>query len=109
MFGRTDQIQIFPFDFIHHIFHFGKAHNTRNDVAVDHKRGDHVGKALIDHKIARVGQHRRVQTGNIAREIIEALSRRSSCGVNVHAVELFQNIQMIRHFKIGHFRFAETL
>ena len=50
-----------------------------------------------------------MQTGNIPRKVIEPLSRRTASGIHVDTVQIFQNIQMVRDFKIRFFGFAKTL
>ena len=107
MFGSADKIQVLAFDLVHHIVHFVEAHHARNHVAVNHIRRNHVRETLIYHEIAGIGKHGGMQTGNIARKIIKALPGSAARGIHVDAVQSFQNIQMIRHFEIGHDGLAE--
>ena len=51
-------------------------HDPLHDVAVDHEGRDDVGKALVDHEIPRVGEHRLVQAGDIACSRSSTPSRR---------------------------------
>ena len=89
VFRSADQVQIFPFDFVHHVIHFVETHHARNHVAVNHIRRNHVRETFIYHKIARVGKHRRMKPRNIARQIIKSLPRSAPCGIHVDSVQLF--------------------
>ena len=108
MFGRADKVQVFPFDFIHHVFHFVEAHYARNDVAMNHVRGNHVSEAFVNHKITRIRKHRGMQACNIARQIVESLPRSTARGIYVDTIQLFQNIQMVGNFKVGNRRLAKA-
>ena len=106
MLARADKIKILAFDFIHHGVHFGKAHNARYNIASYHKRRNAVSKASVNHKIPCVRDNGRMNSGNIAHEIIESVARNTSCGVKVNAVETLHNIGVVRNFKIGNNRLA---
>ena len=109
MLGRTDEVEILALYFIHHVFHLVEAHDARHDIAVNHVRRNDIGKALVDHEIARVGEYGRMEPRDIPRQVIEPLSRGAAGGIDVDAVELFQNVEMIRDLEIGHLRLAEPL
>ena len=108
VFGRTDEIEVLSLYLIHHVFHFVEAHDARNDVAVNHKGRNDVSEALIDHKIARIGQNGGMQPCDVARQIIESLSRSAAGGIDVDAVQFFENVEVIGNFKIGNDRFPEA-
>ena len=55
--GGADQIEILPFNFIHHGFHICLAHDTFYNISMNHKRRNAIRKALVDHKIAGIGQN----------------------------------------------------
>ena len=76
---------------------------------MNHVGRDDVCEALVYHEIARVRKDGGMQTRNVARQIVKALPGRSARGIDVDAVQLFQNIEMIGNFKVGDLRFAEAL
>ena len=80
-----------------------------DDVAVDHEGRDAVDKALVDHEVARVGQHGGVQPRDIAHEIIEAVAGDAAGGVHVHAVEALHDLSVIGDLIGGNHRLAEAL
>ena len=51
-----DRVQVLALDLVHHGIHFGEGHNALHHIAVHHERGDDIGEALVDHKIAGVSQ-----------------------------------------------------
>ena len=101
MLAGTDEIEVLALDLVHHCVHFLEAHNTGNDVTADHIGGDAVGEALIDHKIAGIGQNGAVQAGDVTHQVIEAFTRNAACGLLVDAVELGHNIGVVGDLKIG--------
>ncbi len=109
MLGGADQIQILALDLIHHRVHVGLAHDALDDVAVDHERRDAVDKALVDHEIARIGQHGRVQPRDVAHQIIKAVAGDAAGGVHVDAAEALHDLRVIGDRKIGHDGLAEAL
>ena len=86
MFTRADKIKVFAFDLIHHRFHFRKAHNARYNVGTDHVGRNAVGEAAVDHEISCICQNCRVQTCDIAHQIIETVAGDIARGVEVDAV-----------------------
>ena len=107
MFARTDEIEVFPFDLIHHVFHLREAHDPVNNAPADHKRRDIIGKAPVDHKITRVGKNRGMQQSDWPAEIIKPVAAGFTGTVKVNAVYLFHDIHMVRNFKIRNDRFTE--
>ena len=73
--ARADQVEILALDFIHHRVHLGEAHHAGHDIGVNHVGRNHIGEAAIDHKVARVAQHRRVQSRNVAKQVVKAVAR----------------------------------
>ena len=55
MLAGADEVEILALDFVHHIFHFRKAHDPVYHIPANHKRRNIVGKATVYHKIARIG------------------------------------------------------
>jgi hypothetical protein len=106
---RSDQVQILPFYFIHHVFHLGEAHNAVDDIAADHKGRNIVCEAPVDHEVTRVGKNGRMQACYVSAEIVETVAARFPRTFDVDAMQLFHNVNMIRYLKIGNGRFAETL
>ena len=100
MFAGSDQIQIFPFDLIHHGVHFGKAHNTRYYVTSNHERRNTVGESSVNHEISRIRDHRRMQSGDISHQIVESVSCNFSCTFQIDPIESFHDLRMIRNLKI---------
>ena len=109
MFGSADEIEVFPFDLIHHSFHIRLAHDAFHHFSVDHKRRNAVGKAFIDHEIPGISQNGRVQTGHIAHQIVKSVAGNAPCGIHIHSIELFHDLGVIGNLKIGHFRLSEAL
>ena len=107
--GRANQVQILSLDFVHHSVHFREGHNTLDHIAVHHERRDDIGKALVDHEIAGVGQHSLMQAGNVAQQVIEAVAGDAAGGVEVDAVEALHNVNMVRDGIVRHDRLAEAL
>ena len=107
--GCADEIEILPFDLVHHGFHIRLAHNALDHLAVDHKRRNAVSEALIDHKISRIGQHGGVQAGDVAHQIVKSVAGDSASGIHIYPIELFHDLSMVRNLKIRHFRLAEAL
>ena len=105
----TDKIQVFAFDFIHHCVHLRKAHDSRDDIGANHKRRHAIGKALFNHKIARISKNCTVQSCNVAHEIVKSLSSDSAGGFFVNSVKKSHYISVIRNFKICLCLFAELL
>ena len=52
----TDKVEVLALDLIHHGVHFREAHNAGHDVAADHEGRYAVGKAAVDHEIARIAR-----------------------------------------------------
>ena len=109
MLGRTNQIEVFTLDLVHHVLHLGEAHHARHHVTVDHVRRDAVGEAAVDHEITAIGQNRGVQASNIAHEVIEAVAGGPAGAVKVDAVQALHDIHMIRNLEIRHDGLAEAL
>ena len=109
MFTGSDQIEIFPFYFIHHGIHFRETHHTGHYIASDHKRRHTVGKSPVDHKIPGIGDHRGVQSGDIAHQIVETISGNPSGTVQIDPIETFHDLCVIRNLKIRHHRFPIAL
>ena len=74
MLACADKVQVLALDLIHHCVHIRLAHNALNNIAVDHERGNAVGKALSYHKVAGICQNRGVKSCNIAHEVVEAVA-----------------------------------
>ena len=108
VFAGADQIQIFTLDLVHHVFHFRKAHHAVDHRAADHERRHIIGKAAVDHEIARVGQNRGMQARDIALQIIEAVAAGSARRVQIDTVQLFHDVHMIGHLEIRHDRLAKA-
>ena len=109
MLTGSDQIQILPFNLIHHGIHFRKAHNSCHHIAADHKWGHTVGKASANHKIPCIRNNCRMKSCNISHQIIEAISGNLSGAVKVKPLEPFHNFRMIRNLKIRRHRFSILL
>ena len=58
MLACADQIEVLPFNLVHHVFHLGKAHHTVDNIAADHKRRYIISESAVNHKVARIGQNR---------------------------------------------------
>lgn len=54
MLRRTYKVEVLALDFIHHIFHFGEAHNAVNNISSYHKRRNIICEASVYHKVARI-------------------------------------------------------
>ena len=109
MFRSTDEVEVLALDLVHHGVHLGEGHHALDHVAVHHERRDHIGKALVDHEIPGVGQHRFVQAGDVAQQIVEAVARHAACGVQVDAVEALHDLHMVGDGEVRGLGLAETL
>ena len=109
MLTGTDQVQILPFDLVHHALHLRKAHNTGNYVAADHVGGNEICKATIDHEVPGIGQNGGMEPGDVTAEIVKAVSAGFPGTVDVDAVELFHDIHMIGDFKLRYKGIPEAL
>ena len=109
MLRSTDEVKILSLYLVHHGIHIVLAHNTLDDISVDHKGRDAVGKAAVYHKIARIGKNRGMQTRHITHEIVKSVSGHTTCGVHINAAESFHDLSVIRNVKIGYARLSETL
>ena len=105
----ADQVQVLTLDLVHHGIHFGEGHNALHHIAVHHERGDDIGEALVDHKIAGVSQNSFVQAGNVAQQIVEAVAGNAACSIQVNAVKAFHDVNMVRDGIIRHNRIAKAL
>ncbi len=76
---------------------------------MDHERRDAEGKALVDHKVTRVGEHALVQPRDVAEQVVEARAGHAACGVHVHAVKALHDLGVVGNFKIRRLRLAEAL
>ena len=74
-----------------------------------HERGNDIGEALVDHKIAGVSQNSFVQAGNVAQQIVEAVAGNAACSIQVNAVKAFHDVNMVRDGIIRHNRIAKAL
>ena len=107
--ARADQIEILALDLVHHGVHIRLAHDALDDVAVDHERRDAVGKALVDHEIARIGQHGLVQPRDIAHEIVKTVAGDAARGVEIDAVKALHDLRVVRDREIRHDGVAKAL
>ena len=106
MFACSDKIKVFALNFVHHGVHFGEAHNAGNYVGANHIRRNTIGKAAVNHKIAGIGNNRRMKASNVAHKVIKSVTGNLSCAVKVNSVKLFHNFGVIGNFKIGNNRLA---
>ena len=108
--ARADEIEVLALDFVHHRFHLREGHDALDDVAVHHERRDDIRKALlVDHEVARVGQNRLVQAGNVAQQIIKAHTGHTACGILVDAVKGLHDVDVMGNLKIGYNGIAKAL
>ena len=109
MLARADEVEILTLDLVHHGVHVVLTHDALDHVAVDHKWRDAECEALVDHKVARVGEHALVQARNVAEQVVEACAGDAARGVHVDAVKALHDLRVVGNFKIGDLRLAETL
>jgi len=105
----ADQVQVLALDLVHHGVHLREGHNALHHVAVHHEGRDDVGKALVDHKVAGVGQHCLVQAGDVAQQVVEAVAGHAACSVHVDAVKALHDLGVVRDGEIGYDRLTEAL
>ena len=82
----ADQVQVLALDLVHHVLHLGKAHDAVDDAGADHERRDVIGESPVDHKISGVGQDGRLQSGDVAAQVVEAGAAGLSGAVQIDAV-----------------------
>ncbi len=109
MFAGADEVEVFAFDLVHHVFHFGKTHDACYYVAADHEGRDAVGEAFANHEVAGVREHGRVQAGDIAHEVVEAVATGFAGAVQVDAAEFLHDIGVVGDFIVGHKGLTEFL
>ena len=109
MFTRTNQIQIFTLDFVHHRIHFIKRHNTCYNIWTNHKRRHTIGKSAVNHKVSCIGNNCRMKSCNIAHQIIESISCNVTCRIQIQSIKWFHNLCMIWDFKIRNHRITKLL
>ena len=109
MLACSDKIKIFSFNLIHHRIHFRKTHYACNNITSDHKRRYTICKTSVDHKIAGIRYHCRMQSCYISHKIIKTVSCNFSRTVKINAVKRFHNLCVIRNFKIRNYRLSKTL
>ena len=109
MFARADEVEVFALDLVHHGVHVVLAHHALDHVAVDHERRNAEGEALVDHEVARVGEHGLVQARNVAEQVVEARAGDAARRVHINAVEALHDLRVVGDLKIGHLRLAEAL
>ena len=107
MLTGTDQVKVLSLDLVHHGIHLCKAHNAGNHIAADHERRYAVSKSSVDHEIAGIGNYCRMQSGNIAHQIIKSVSGYTSCSIQVDTVKAFHDFCMIRNFEIRYHRLTK--
>ena len=106
MFRGSNQIQIFPFNLIHHGIHLCKTHNTIYYRTSDHKRRNTISKSSANHKISCIRNYCRMQSGNITHQIIEAIACYTSRCIHIDSMKFFHNFCMVGNFKIRYYRFT---
>ena len=109
MLAGADQVQILALNLIHHGVHFGKAHHAGDHIAADHKRGNAVGEALVDHKITGIGGHGTVQAGDVAHQVVETVAGYAAGRIHVDAVKALHNVGVVGNLKIGGDRLTKPL
>ena len=105
----AEQVQVLTLDLVHHGVHLGEGHDALHHVAVHHEGRDDVGEALVDHKVAGVGQHSLVQACDVAQQVVEAVASHAACGVHIDAVKALHDLGVVRDGEIRHHRLAEAL
>ena len=105
----ADQVQVLTLDLVHHGVHLGEGHDALHHVAVHHEGRDDVGEALVDHKVAGIGQHSLVQACDVAQQVVEAVTGHAACGVHIDAVKALHDLGVVRDGEIRHHRLAEAL
>ena len=76
---------------------------------MDHEGGDAVGKALVNHKVPAIGQHRLVEPGDIPQKVVEARAGHPPGGVQVDAVKGLHDVHMVGNGEVGDQRLAKAL
>ena len=108
--ARADEIEVLALDFVHHCFHLREGHDALDDVAVHHERRDDIRKALlVDHEVARVGQNRLMQAGNVAQQIVKTHTGHAARGILVDAVKGLHDVDVMGNLKIGYNGIAKAL
>ena len=68
-----------------------------------------VGEALVDHEVTGVGQHRLVQPGDVAQQIVEAAAGHTAGGIQIDAVKALHDVGVVGHLEIRGLWLAEAL
>ena len=109
MLAGADKVQVLALNLVHHGVHVGLGHDALHNIPVNHKGRDAVGKALVDHKVPGVGNHRGLEPGNVAHEIVEAVAAGLAGAVQVDAPKALHNLGVVGHLEVGHHRLAKAL
>ena len=100
MLRGADQVKILTLDLVHHGVHLVKTHNAGDHIGTDHKGRYTVGETAVDHKVSGIGDHGRMQSGDIAHQIVETVSRNLSGGFQIDPVKPLHDLRMIRDLKV---------
>ena len=109
MLTRADQVEILPFDLVHHVLHLGKAHHAVHDVAADHKGRHIIGETLVDHEIPCIGKDGGMQAGDISPQVIKAVAARFARAVQIDAAKALHDLHMIGHLIFRHAGLSKAL
>ena len=109
MLAGADQVQVLTLDLVHHGVHVRLAHHALHHVAVDHKRRNAVGEALVDHKVTAIGCDGGVQPRDVAHQVIEAVAGYTGGSVHIHAVEALHDLRVVGDGEVRGLGLAEAL
>ena len=105
----TDEVEVLALDLIHHGIHLCEGHNTIYNLGTNHIWRNHIGKTTVDHEIARIAEHRRVQSRDVADQVVEAVTCDTSGCIEIDTAEGLHDICMIRYLKCRNDRLTEAL
>ena len=76
---------------------------------MNHKGWNAVGEALVDHKVPGVGNHRRLEPGNVPHQVVKAVAAGLAGAVQVDAPKALHNLRVVGHLEVGHHRLPKPL
>ena len=107
--GGTDKVEVLALDLIHHGIHLCEGHNTIHDLGTNHIWRNHIGETTVDHEIARIAEHRRVQSRDVADQVVEAVTCDTAGCIEIDTAERLHDVGMIWNLELRNDRLTEAL
>ena len=109
MLRGANEIEVLALNLIHHGLHVREGHDPLDHIPVNHIGGNAEGKALVNHEITGVGQHRLVEPGHIAQEVVKPGAGHTARRVHINARQGLHNLCMVGDREVGGHRVPKAL